>query len=219
MFLNFDLHARSSLLALSVLFLAGSAQATLIPDMVSGPTSAGSGDFAYDYSIQLGAQERLDAGTPCSAASVAANCNNPSQSFFTLYDVGPSVISTSQPVGWGSSVQLIGKTPEFINGAFDSTSLMNVTFFYTGSAIHGSSVNGPVSGFQIVTNLDGTHMGTFSAQSTMDLGAGAGRLLQGVGPVEIPGSGQPTAVPEPITFLLMGSGLVGLALFTRKRRS
>jgi len=99
--------------------------------------------------------------------------------------------------------------------------LVNVTFFYTGSEVdaHGSEVT--MTGFQIVSSINGDVKGNFAFQATKDTGMESGDTDQGDGAVTIPGNATSgvTSTPEPASMALWGGGLILLGLLRRFSRS
>jgi len=206
-----------------LLTFMGIGKASIIPTLTSGPVADGS-NWDFNYTASLQQDERLDPlstnGATCPSTGAPIQCS-PVGTFFTLYDVGsPSTfISASSPTGWGSTEQVSGITPSTINATFDSGTLLNVTFFYTGPIVTTGSVL-PITGFQIVTTIDGVNAeGWYSGQATKDVGTDAGLTDQFDGRVPVPlaPTGPLGGVPEPATFLMLGSGLLAAALVWRRK--
>ncbi len=190
--------------------------ASIIPVLVSGPTADGS-NFDYAYSANLQQDERLDPnatmGVTCQGTGGSLVQCNPPGTFFTIYDIQGFVSANTTAPGWYSQVQLSGITPSQVLGnEFDDPNAINVTYFYTGPVVSADGTVDVVTGFTIVSSIDGTTTGSFTSQATKDTGSSSGLTDQTVGPVDIPGTGsgvQGSTVPEPATYsLIAGAGLV-----------
>jgi hypothetical protein len=212
---------------LAITALAGMAlplaNAALIPLLASGPIADGS-NFAFNYTIDLQGDERVDPaatnGVTCPAAGGATVQCSPEGTFVTLYDI-PDLVTSGivAPINWTFSVQTTGITPATVNGFFDDPTLMNVTFMYDGPVIHGNGVVVPFTGFTIVSKDKGTQTGTFSFQATKDTADASGLTDQGDGSILVPSAGGSvggSSSPEPAAMTLLGSGLLGLALASRR---
>lgn len=202
----------------------GIGNASIIPTLTSGPVADGP-NWDFNYTAALQQDERLDPlatdGVTCPSTGAPIQCN-PTGTFFTLYDVGsPSTfISASAPTGWGATEQISGITPSTINAtSFDSGALLNVTFYYTGAVVTTGGSVLPIPGFQIVTTIDGVNSeGWYSGQATKNVGQDNGLTDQFDGRVPVPlAPAVPPSIPEPGTFLILGSGLLALALVWRRK--
>ncbi len=208
------------------LTFAGIGNASIIPALDAGSPVADGPNWAFNYTANLQEDERLDPmatdGATCPSTGAPVQCN-PTGTFFTLYDVGsPSTfITASSPAGWGWSDQVTGITPSNVNATpFDSASLVNVTFFYTGPVESAGGVVVPITGFQIVTTIDGVNTnGWYSGQATKDTGTDSGLTDQFDGHVPVPlaPSGPLGGVPEPGTFLMLGTGLLLVGFAWRRK--
>jgi len=201
------------------------ADAALIPILVSGPTVDGS-NFAYNYQVDLLPDESMNPtgtmGVTCPAPNQALALCNPTGTFVTIYDIPGFVSGSVSASGWGANVQLLGSTPSTLIGTMlDDSTLVNVTFFYTGAEVdaHGSEIT--MTGFQIVSSINGDVKGNFAFQATKDTGMQSGDTDQGDGPVTVPGNATSgiQSTPEPATMALWGGGLLILSLARRLRRS
>ena len=209
---------RLAILALAFLCISGLANATIIAVLNSGPTPVSGGNFAFNYRADLSGDERLDPnatnGVTCPAPGPALAQCNPAGTFFTIYDInGFQSVNVTAP-NWFSTVQLTGVTPSSVNGStIDQPNVVNVTFFYTGPVVHAGGATLNITGFQVISSLGGVNSnGNFSSQSTKDVGDSSGNTDQTVGPVSVPAG----TVPEPSSMLLIGGGLVGLAMVRRR---
>lgn len=216
-------HSLETVAFAGLLTFLGIGNAAIIPTLDSGSPVAVGPNFGYNYTATLQQDERLDPlntdGVTCPGVSGLVQCTPPG-TFFTLYDVGSmsTFVTASAPAGWGWTDQATGVTPATINAIFD-TSLLNVTFFYTGPVVHAAGSLVPFTGFQVVSTIDGVNVnGWFSGQATKDAGVDANTADQFDGHVPVPNStsGPLGGVPEPSTFVLLGTGLL-LVAFARRR--
>lgn len=175
----------------------GLASAAITPALVN---VTGSSPYTWNYEISVDGLENLVAGN-----------------YFTIYDFagyagtacteGTCGATITAPAGWSDSVQLLGITPS-MQAPFDSGTLENLTFYYTGAGITGPTAS-DITGFSAESSF-GTVTGpngTFTYQATNKMTG----LDQGIGPIEVP-----TATPEPVTTGLIGLALVGMAVARRK---
>ena len=208
---------KTAVLLAAVFALAALANASIIPTL-SSETPMGP-DFAFNYSTTLTIDERLDPaatnGVTCPGAGNTLVQCNPQGTFFTVYDIPGFVSAAVSTPGWSVSNQLTGITPSNINGsAFDSPTLSNVTFMYTGPVVSGAA---SFTGFQIVSSDSGVNItGHFTSQATNNVGAAAGTTDQITGSVAIPAA-PTTTTPEPDSLVFMGVGAAGILLGSLRR--
>lgn len=196
------------LLSCGLLFAAAiSLRADIIPTFAGVSSSSDQLNTVWSYTINITDEQNANAGD-----------------FFTIYDFsGIAPLSSSQPVGWSFSAQLVGVTAPQTNPT-DSPSLYNLTWTYTGSTIIGNSADGKNIGpFSVTTagefNPDFPPLmrdSQFTAQGTLAQGPNAGSPVSNIGTVSVP-----APIPEPSTIALIvgsgGLGVVGRALARRRR--
>jgi len=180
---------------LATLLCAGFANATITPVLDAGNPTIDGGNFLWTYNIDLSTDEQLA----------------PSNSFFTIYDFVGYVagsVTGPNPTDWTASVQLVGPTPSSVSPP-DNPTVENLVFTYIGPVSTGPQT---IDGFSAIST-DGTinANGAFSyqAQKTANLTAPD----QGLGPIDVPMA----ATPEPVSVGLLGGGLLGLAVLSRRK--
>jgi PEP-CTERM motif len=140
--------------------------------------------------------------------------------FFTLYDLNGLIAgSETQPSGfWTPTEQLIGITPAGVAPA-DNPSVLNITWSYSGPLItDGNITSTNLGNFTFLSSFGGTSgLTAFSQQATKNnpLHPDDDTRIAGLG--EIVGPAVSSTVPEPRSLLLLGSGLLGLASFTKRK--
>lgn len=178
---------------LATLLCVGLANATITPVLDSGNPTADSGNFLWTYNIDLSADEQLA----------------PDNSFFTIYDfVGYVGGTISAPAGWDATIQLVGPTPGGVLPS-DSASVDNLVFTYVGAVSPGQQT---IDGFSAISTdgtIDANGNFSYQAQKTSNLSAPD----QGLGPLDVPMS----STPEPVSVGLLGGGLLGVAIVTRRK--
>jgi hypothetical protein len=128
-------------------------------------------------------------------------------SFLTIYDFFGYVDgSCSGPTGWTCTAQNVGFTPSDVSPT-DNLNILNITWTRTG----GGNIAGAAS------------LSVFSARSTSNLSTTVSYTSRGTKQTTEATIGDnvgktfaPSAVPEPVTLILFGTGLLGLFGIRRK---
>ena len=190
----------------------GIANANIIPTNTS---ITGSGPYTWNYQFDVSGDQIATIG-PAPASNPVPPDQIPTLnvgSFLTIYDFfGYVAGSCSGPSGWSCTAQNVGFTPSDTVPT-DNPNIPNITWAYTGGA-GLSNIVGPafLTGFSaqstsnLITTVSYTSRGTKNT-----IGAADGTIGDNVGLT----SG-PSAVPEPITLILFGTGLLGLFGIRRK---
>lgn len=198
-----------ALTALAGLVLSGLAMANITVTPTPVVTGGGS-DWTWSYDAALGGDETATKIVP------GGSCNDSSSSicggtFFTIYDFAGYIGGTAATpsADWSVSVQLIGLTPSGQTpDTGDSGSVVNLTYYYTGSGITGPDDLGVFSAQSI---YGGPAAGSYTEQSNSNP---AGTREHGGGLTEVPVFS--VATPEPITLPVLGVAMICLAALRRR---
>ena len=202
----------------SVLLSGSMMRADLIPALAGSPalitTGAFAGDYAWTYSVSLAGDQQV-----VPAAGLAAGATQPWPNFFTIFDFGsPSATAISTPTGWTGSAAVPDATHALLQNAPNQASISDIQISYTGS----STITGPqtICCFTFIATTNQVALGWYEGQGTkFDPSSIADATEQGnVGRIALPysSSGNLQQIPEPATFVLLGSSLLGLGFLRRK---
>jgi hypothetical protein len=210
---------KSLLAAASLLLSCGAMHADIIPSLAGAPTLITSGiyagDWAWTYSVSLAGDQQL-----APSAGFVAGASQTWPNFFTIFDFGsPAAVPLSTPAGWTGSAADPNAAHALLQNAPNQAAISDIQIDYAGSAV----VTGPqtICCFTFVASTNQEALGWYEGQGTkFDPNNQADATEQGnVGRVLVPysSSGNLQQTPEPATFVLLGSGLFGLALLRRSR--
>jgi hypothetical protein len=176
----------------------GIANANIIPFNTS---VTGSGPYTWNYRFDLSADQIIKGGTDL--INPVPQKDLQYKAFLTIYDFAGYVVgSVVSPAGWAATVQTVGFTPDDIL-LTDNAGIVNITWAYSGS-----NAQGPLQ------------IAGFSAQSIYSLSSlidYTSRGLKTDGSIgDNHGTTQGPKVPEPVTLILFGTGLLGLVGLRRK---
>jgi hypothetical protein len=203
----------------SVLLSGSMMRADLIPALAGSPalitTGAFAGDYAWTYSVSLAGDQQV-----VPAAGLAAGATQPWPNFFTIFDFGsPSATAMSMPSDWTGSAAVPDATHAFLQNAPNQASISDIQISYTGS----TTITGPqtICCFTFIATTNQVALGWYEGQGTkFDPNSLADATQQGnVGRIAVPysASGNLQQIPEPATFILLGSSLLGLGILRRRK--
>lgn len=188
-------------IAAAAMFAAGTANASIIPTLTSGPTPIGSGLFEYAYEATLASDQALFDG-----------------SYFTLYDFDGFAGVGAVAAGWTASTAFVGVTPSDVLPV-DDPGMINITFTYSGPTLNfdadpANNVELTFAPFVLRSTLSGLGFDSFTAQAVKNDGLARGTLVSTIGSYASPGG----VIPEPATWamLIVGFAMVGTSM---RRRS
>jgi hypothetical protein len=167
------------------------ARADILPAAATPTVTAVTGGFNWSYDILVTAAQEVVTGN-----------------FFTIYDFGPGSLVLA-PAGWTLTTDPFAPTSaNGSNGTVtpNQSSALNYTFTYTGATILGPQDLGNF----VLFSTTGT------SQSAAFVGAGTDQLSLQQN-ANITNTNVPTTTPEPASLMLVGTGMLGLVGFVRRR--
>ena len=195
------------------------AEAAITPTLIS-VTPNGDGTFTYTYNVDLDAdQNAMDDGAIQPTGTTPTGAGEASSAFkdyFTIYDFAGLVNNSwTQPAGWSFSFAFTGPTPSTTTPS-DDPGLLNLTWIRTNGDVLGPQ---DLGNFSVRSVFGLVALDNYTSDATRSEGPTAGTAVASIGSTNVPQveGGRPFQVGEPGTLLLLGSGLVGLGLFRRKK--
>jgi hypothetical protein len=205
--------------ALAALALVPTVEAAITPTLVA-VTPNGDGTFTYTYNVDLAEDQNALNDGAFPSGTTPAGPGAPSdtfQDYFVIYDFAGLIGgSATQPAGWTFAIAFTGPTPSTTSPA-DDPNLFNIYWVRTGEP----DLIGPqdLGMFSVSSNFENVFFDNYTSDATRSQGDTAGTAVASIGTVNVPqiSGGAPFRVSEPGTLMLLGSGLLGLGFFRRRK--
>ena len=184
--------ALAALIALCAIIPLSAARADILPSVGTPTVTPVPGGFNWTYDITLTATQQLMNGDS-----------------FTIYDFGPGVL-VSAPSNWTlTNDPFAPVSGQSSTGTVtpNQTDALNWTFTWNDGPVMGQADLGTF----VIFSTGGTPV----SASFMGRGTDQGTSLKNA---NVTNTLVPVATPEPASFVLLGTGMLGVAGFVRRRR-
>jgi hypothetical protein len=202
------------------------AEAAITPTLVAVVPNA-DGTFTFTYNVDLAEDQNAASDGAFPSGSTPTGPGAPSsafQDYFVIYDfVGLVSGSWTQPAGWTPGSAFTGPTPSTTTPS-DDPGRPNVYWVRTGEP----DLTGPqdLGNFSVRSIFVNVWFDNYASDATRSQGQTTGTAVASIGTANVPQvsggcpfvvGGPCDEVSEPRTLLMLASGLLSLALYTRMK--